>query len=285
MMSLLRTKTTLSLLVLACVSTSTITNASPNDRAISFARLLITKVWEFGLNDEIEHLLGCEDEDRHDASLIHNDKTWEFFRDTYERVVSEESFSLTDPEASSGFQVPIDVAHNSKGRAVLAVEPIQAGTLVWKSAKTARFHTGEDFRYFLHALPTHLACDVLMWAYTRLDAEGEALACVDLDPGSLMNGCDEDYECNLVAGKGINRFSGCKLELVASRDIPAGEELMLDYAFSEGAHGWAALGLSDYDGRGRGKSVQAYFDRSTRWHKRQEQSQKEEEADGAITTD
>jgi SET domain-containing protein len=41
--------------------------------------------------------------------------------------------------------------------------------------------------------------------------------------------------------------TGCDLEFYATRDIPVGEELAIDYSFSAGDRGWVAMGLSSWE--------------------------------------
>lgn len=198
------------------------------------------------------------DEDR--PLHIHTDQEWKLIQSIYEEIVGIESSSL--PKGGYlgiyGFYPPVEVRMGNHGRGIHVMTDIDEGTLVWRSFLTARFESGTDYQRFLQALPPPLACDVLMWAYTRLEQpppkpgtttqDIRVVACVDLDPGSFVNGCDVDEECNLELWQGdtiINpRMTGCRLEFYAARDIEAGEELRIDYSFSEGGSGWAKLGFA-----------------------------------------
>jgi hypothetical protein len=73
--------------------------------------------------------------------------------------------------------------------------------------------------------------------------DDQPLMCVDLDHGALTNVCEEDKDCNLVA-QGAHK--GCDLEFHASRDIAAGEELLIDHDYSEGEDAMIPLGLAQH---------------------------------------
>jgi SET domain len=226
------------------------------------------KVDKTALVDSLEDLykiFKCED----DRPLqIHSDDDWKTMQSIYQEIVGPESSSLPPggPLGITGFYVPIEVRMGDHGRGIYALEDIEENTLVWRSFLTARFESSAIYQRFLHALSQpSWACDVLMWAYTRLELnetgiddeqegqddndEGDdddirVVACVDLDPGSFVNGCDEAYDCNLKLWRDVSpRTSGCRIEFYAARHIRRGEELRIDYWFSERAPGWAELGL------------------------------------------
>lgn len=227
------------------------------------------EVWSSWAAMDIYWWLGCE-EDHHDfehnpeAFPVHNALTWRFLRQAYRETVGEDQSSLppsVDDEdegesssPSSGFQVPVQVLKTEeRGRGNYAMQAIPAGTLIWTSKYTAQFTTAEQYRSFLQRLPPALACDVLIWAYTRWTTPSgtHAVACVDLDSGSFTNHADTDEQWNMNLGKNDNddaerkRFhnTGCKLGFYAIRDIAKGEELAIDYDFSAYDPGWADMGL------------------------------------------
>ncbi len=195
-------------------------------------------IWKQGDLQELQDLLKC-DQDR--PLPIHAAETWKQLQSVYESIVQDQS-SL--PKGGflgiDGFYVPYMVDYSEHGRGIFATEPISEGTLVWKSIQTARFRTGKEYRTYLQQLTPALGCDVLSWAYTRLE-QRTYVACVDLDPGSFMNGCDTEDDCNLDVSS--PRHSGCNLEFYAIRDIEEGEEFRIDYTFSERLTGWMALGM------------------------------------------
>lgn len=255
------------LLVLICIVLDVVSGQAKQARSVVSEKVRHedrtipeVDVWDTGNVEEISSFLGCE-EPREDSSILHSDDTWRFFRKTYAKSVEPETNSLPPGDGTDGFEVKYSVRRNHRGRAIFAEQFISQGDVIWRSAYTARFQKGSEYRQFLHALPRHLACDILLWAYTRRNESGKAEICVDLDPGSFINGCDYEKECNLVPGRHIGRYTGCHLELVAGRDIPSGEEILLDYVFSEGVGGWAQLGLSDnHEAR---EGIDDYYEKSS----------------------
>lgn len=225
-------------------------NITSNPSGSEEGSVTLSSLWE---------LFDC-DQDR--PLHIHTDQEWKLIQSIYEEIVGNEASSL--PAGGylgiHGFYTPVEVRMGDHGRGIYAVTEIEEGTMVWRSFLTARFESGTDYQRFLHALPPPLACDVLMWAYTRLEQQTpttpttsvdhppndiRVVACVDLDPGSFVNGCDVDQECNLELWQPQSpRTTGCRLEFYAARDIEAGEELRIDYSFSERESGWAELGLT-----------------------------------------
>lgn len=208
--------------------------------------------------DDLYKIFDCED----DRPLqIHSDEDWKTMQAIYQEIVGPESSSLPPggPLGIQGFYAPVEVRMGDHGRGIYSLEDIDKGSLVWRSFLTARFDSSAIYQKYLHALPSPWACDVLMWAYTRLelnetgqeldndeedDDDVRVVICVDLDPGSFVNGCDEAYECNMKLFRDVSpRTSGCKIEFYAARPIRRGEELRIDYYFSERAPGWAEMGL------------------------------------------
>jgi len=199
---------------------------------------------------------------------IQSDDDWKQMQSIYQETVGLESSSLPPGGylGIDGFYVPVEVRWGTDGRGIYALSDIEEGMLIWRSFRTARFESGEDFVRYLYALPSssHWACDILMWAYTRLEhispppssssssssssSEGQlpvrVVICVDLDPGSFMNDCETEEECTAeLWSHDTPRTSGCRLDFRASRDIAKGEELRIDYGFSEKEPGWAEMGL------------------------------------------
>lgn len=218
------------------------------------------KVWKYWSVWDLYWWSDCTD-DHHDynnpdAFPVHNITAWNLLRDTYRKTVGRAS---TIPAANddnhrhhhhaenpSGFQVDTEIRKTmERGRGNYAIQDIPKDTLVWKSNYTAQFTTARQYRSFLRALPPPLACDVLLWAYTRSTPTGTVVACVDLDPGSFINDANTDTELNLKLGNSLNDFenTGCDLEFYARRDIRKGEELTIDYGFSLGNPGWITMGL------------------------------------------
>ena len=133
-----------------------------------------------------------------------------------------------------------------RGRGTYVTEDVPKGSIVWKTKYTAKFSTANQFRTFLKAFPPFLACEVINWSYTRVTPSGDFVVCTDLEPGALTNQPDTPEELTMELGTPENPFenTGCYLEFYAPRDIPKGEELLMDYGFSERNAGWVAMGLA-----------------------------------------
>jgi hypothetical protein len=174
--------------------------------------------------------------------------TWQLLRQTYVEVVgpTRASMSLSSPSTLSGINSPFGILVTSNaGRGIVADEPIKKGTIVRKSKWTAQFDRAQDYIQFLEKLPPPLACDVMEWSYARFVTvqREEAVICVDLEPSSLINACEYVEDCNLGLVSGA--YGDCQgLVFEATRDIAAGEELLVDYSeFSDLDEGWIAMGL------------------------------------------
>lgn len=184
-----------------------------------------------------------------------DDETWKFLQSTYEEIVNNDDDirrSSLPPGGylgMSSFYVPYRIDKGKHGRGIFATKDIPEGTMIWRSFQTARFETAKDYRKYIHQLyqlgKEDVACDVLQWAYTRMESRADGytyvVACLDLDDGSLINECETDWECNLIVA--APRDSGCRMQFYSTRDIRAGEELRIDYGFSEMNKGWATMGL------------------------------------------
>jgi len=298
---------------------------------------MIWKTWTiFELGED--HLL-CWDEDRSpnkgrgtsssSIPLIPSMATWSLLRSTYHSVLS----TMTSPTTAEtlrlprkdygnininkneeneygGFQVDVITKNTqSKGRGNYANQFIPKGTLIWTSIYTAEFQDGASYREFLRRLPPSLACDILIWAYTRRAAvtpstttngmveqrlgEDDMVVCVDLDPGSFTNDADTDEELNMaLIGQDQgqrnrrpserhpihpSRTTGCHLEFYATRDIQLGEEITIDYDFSEGNRGWAKLGLAPWH------TVDAYEDKED--EELEDEEEEDDDEDGEVEFD
>jgi len=196
--------------------------------------------WKTADLSKIYDSLNCPDKQR-----IHDTETWKLLQSTYEKSVKKSSMPKGGFIGLDGFYVPYKVKKGKHGRGIFATKPIPKGTLVWRSFQTARFEDPAEYRQFLHDIPAELACDVIPWAYTRLERtktdDLRVVVCVDLDPGSFVNEGMTKFERNLKVA--TPRWTGCKLEFYATRDILIGEELRINYRFSEMDPGFSALGL------------------------------------------
>merc|ERR1712166_320212 len=119
------------------------------------------------------------------------------------------------------------------------------GSLLYLPTNNAAFYNGQTYRNFLRALPSKLACDVLIWAFVRWvslesNYNNKNMVCVDLDEGSFINTPEGDDDKNMVLGDDKGEllhdmedetivWYGCKMKFYAFRDIVAGEEIRASY--------------------------------------------------------
>ena len=97
---------------------------------------------------------------------IHSQTDWLFSRSLYRSIVgsSQSSIGSSDGDVKNGFQYEIEAKQAPpKGRGIFALEDIKKGTLIWSTAKTARFRDGPSYRKFIFGLEAGFACDVLQW--------------------------------------------------------------------------------------------------------------------------
>ena len=219
-------------------------------------------VWTEGNVNQMYEELGC-DENNDAFTKVHSQETWEEFNRIYNNVVGPSKSSLPPKFTSSGFQYPVEIKHDPvRGRGVyVKTTTIPKGSLIWQSTNTAIFDDPQDYRTFIRSLPPALACDVLIWAYSRMvseDRPDEFYACVDLDEGSFINSIyDEPGLLNMAIGlddgpiphgakEDIQKqnWYGCSgLKFYALKDIPPGTEIIADYGEFAEPHGWTSMGL------------------------------------------
>ena len=216
----------------------------------------ILPVWKEGSLEEIGKYLDCD----WGSTEIHQEDAWGTFNKVYNEVVGLEWSTIPPKYGSNGFQMPVEIKFDEDvGRGVFTKVPIKKGDLIYISTNNAQFHAAQDYRNYLRSLPVALACDVLIWAFSRmLSAETELhIACVDLDEGSFINTAPvSSLECNMELGtetgllkEGDDETSthyGCDLKFYAKRDIQENEEIRADYGEFAEPHGWLEMGLWYY---------------------------------------
>ena len=203
-----------------------------------------------GTTDDFWDYLEC-DEIYKQRRPLHNESTWIFLRGVYHGIVGPRQSSIPSSPAvpyGNGFQVEYYTGYipGDVGRGVFAGQDIEKGQLIWTERESAVFTSGDQFRQFLLALPTHMACDVLNWAYSAWDNGTVVIQC-DLDDCSFMNSGSSRNESkayteeftHLKANVGIADYGNYAL-----RDIQAGEQLLVDYGeFEVGPEAWTSMGL------------------------------------------
>ena len=212
-------------------------------------------VWKIGTISEITDHLDCEWESKE----VHQQDAWTTFNRIYNEAVGFDKSSIPPKYDLSGFQIPIEIKYSEDvGRGVFTKVDIKKGDLIYISTNNAQFQTAQEYRNFLKQLPQALACDVIIWAFSRMvsvEKEKEFIACVDLDEGSFVNSAHHSkLECNMELGTkdGLLKedddekvtWYGCDLRFFAIRDIKAGEEIRADYGDFAEPHGWQAMGLA-----------------------------------------
>lgn len=170
-------------------------------------------------------------------------------------------------EAKSVFQVPIIVGDaGEKGRGVYAKEDIPKGTLVLDidSDNVGIFKDAMEWRQFTYTLGVEdevLSCNFMEWCWVqRVEKdEGEAddirhgmTVFLVFDESGLINNAEwGDEGANIRCGTSSQQdgeketWSACKYHYYASRDIKAGEELLINYSEFEDVEqtGWVDFGV------------------------------------------
>lgn len=144
-------------------------------------------------------------------------------------------------EAPHGALVPFEVRQAKYGRGIFATQTILEGTPVWSTERYGKFNTQEEWNTFLSLLSPRLQTDVVTWAYVMEWDDGEHMVGLDLEPSSLINHGgtdvgdvdDEIVDCkpsNLRVQEGTEKDDDDEVLYVASHQIEAGDELLLDYS-------------------------------------------------------
>eukprot|EP00751_Fragilariopsis_kerguelensis_P006096 CAMPEP_0170797790 /NCGR_PEP_ID=MMETSP0733-20121128/25856_1 /TAXON_ID=186038 /ORGANISM="Fragilariopsis kerguelensis, Strain L26-C5" /LENGTH=287 /DNA_ID=CAMNT_0011148791 /DNA_START=175 /DNA_END=1038 /DNA_ORIENTATION=- len=212
-------------------------------------------VWETGTIGEITEYLDCE----WISKEVHQQQAWSTFNRVYNEKIGKEKSSIPGTYETNGFQIPVEIKYSEDvGRGVFSIVDIKKGDLIYISTNNAQFETAQEYRNFLKGLPQNFACEIIIWAFSRMvsaEKEEEFIACVDLDEGSFVNTAHhKNPKCNMELGtkdglleEGNDEtvtWYGCDLKFYARRDIKADEEIRADYGDFAEPHGWAAMGLA-----------------------------------------
>lgn len=166
-----------------------------------------------------------------------------------------------------------------KGRGVFATERIEKGSLVMSlnAGNMGIFKDGATWRSFAATLPRETACNFIEWSWVQEitpekgnnDIREGLTIFVAFDESSLLNAgswdwgggeeanirCgtpfhSEQYSINMNEGGDANeneeeKWGPCRFDYYATRDIEAGEELLLNYGDfeDEDQHQWTDIGL------------------------------------------
>jgi len=190
--------------------------------------------------------LECEElmEDTDEVRPIYHEAAWVLMRGAYYAIVGNKGYDeeRTPTLFGNGFHTPIYVGyHPEMGRGVFAAAPIPNNTVIWDDKFAACFEHGWQVRNFLLSIPKGLACDVLIWAYgVKLD-DGTVKVCCDLDEGSFVNKADYREDVNAV--EVMARDGDGNGTLYSTRDIAAGEQILVNYMDFSFEEAWEMIGL------------------------------------------
>lgn len=165
----------------------------------------------------------------------------------------------------SAIVVPSQIgdAGPKKGRGLFATAPISKGALVVNldNGSTGLFKVGHSWREFAVSLPREIACNFIEWSWVQTvspssvidnddDVRNGLSVFIAFDESNLMNSADwDDVEANVRCGSPPKHegddWGSCRFQYHATRDIAAGEELLLNYGdFEETSQqGWVDIGL------------------------------------------
>ena len=218
---------------------------------------------------QLKIYFGCTSDER----PIHDQKTWQYLRQTYHDIVGAEKSTIGPPNrAFNGFAVPYYVDQSpGRGRGLFAAKDISKGSLIWTASRTAEFEDAETYRSFLLTIPADLACDVMMWAYvsygSETDEESENINDEEAEEDNVENEEeDEDGESSLKIMLDLDESSFCNdggkkrnmdwdeeaaalypdnsdWRTFAVKDVKKGDELLCNYSGFFQKDKWAAFGL------------------------------------------
>jgi hypothetical protein len=226
------------------------------------------KLWDSSQTEvsieEVQRVIGCPKADNFGtfddnpfgySRIPTEENTWKHMYAAYHAVVPPHEATITKKYNPGAFVHPVEVFVGPIiGRTVRTTTFIPKGTLVWRPRNAAEFKRKEDYRRFLEHIMTYstpeVACDAIRWSYTSKASpkEDDYVLCVDMDEGSVINMASTDENLNVAqlveridVDEDNRQIYGCQVgSLYATRDIPAGEELRMDYGdFSEGDGFWA----------------------------------------------
>mmetsp|Transcript_29459 Transcript_29459/g.70025 ORF Transcript_29459/g.70025 Transcript_29459/m.70025 type:complete len:298 (-) Transcript_29459:143-1036(-) len=192
-------------------------------------------------------------------------------REKYDRDNINNDAPINGGSRPSSMLIPFEVgdAGEHKGRGIFAKEGIQKGQLVidLDNGSSGYFKDGHEWRKFTVSLSREVACNFIEWSWVqdmpRIDDgdEGEKNDVTDardgltifiaFDESNLINSAEWDHEeANVACGSppvddGDYLVGPCRYKFYATRDIEAGEELLINYSEFEDVDqsGWDDIGL------------------------------------------
>lgn len=210
---------------------------------------------------------------------------WELLREKYNREINltaidpamKSETRAKQDAVGSVWTVPVEVgdAGPGKGRGVFASQPIRKGALVadLDTENVGIFKDGHSWRMFAASLEREVACNFIEWSWVQDippahhddDIRNGLTIFLAFDESNLVNNAEWDEEDGFTAnircgsppkswtreegpstdGDGAEKWGACRFKYFASRDIAAGEELLINYSEFEDVSqvGWTKIGL------------------------------------------
>ncbi|GFH46324.1 hypothetical protein CTEN210_02798 [Chaetoceros tenuissimus] len=186
----------------------------------------------------------CHERFKHERP-IYTKEDWEKAMNVYNDIMGEDILN----KEIEPFKVKVETRQaGKKGRGIFAMEPIEKGTLMWSTKRTARFQSGDAYNKFLQNLDEDFACDVLQWAYIQNinsseeqdDNVHDLRISVDLDECSFCNDGRNKYRSNMACDEdqAQHHEGGCQFNYFATRDIEVNEEILCYYEQFAVTDGW-----------------------------------------------
>ncbi|KAL7547402.1 hypothetical protein ACHAWF_010710 [Thalassiosira exigua] len=214
--------------------------------------------WEYFSYWELHTAFRC-DRIMAERRPIYGPEVWTEIRELYHEFVRDEkeegqpgTYQFSDIQDPLMPMEPFQ--STEKGRSLRATRDISKGEIVFQATNnTIIFTEGDVWRKFLFVVyerngrpfDKETACDILIWSWVqRLEEDGPLVIVMDLDNGSLLNeGRDEeDWDPpNVQCGEEGAKF--CGMDYYATRDMKAGEEILINYHSFAILDGWKAMGL------------------------------------------
>ena len=184
-------------------------------------------------------------------------------REKYDKENINNDAPINGVSRPSSMLIPFEVgdAGEHKGRGIFAKEGIRKGQLVvdLDNGSCGYFKDGNDWREFVVSLPREVACNVIEWSWVQdmprkddgeegdndITDERDGLSIfLAFDESNLINSAEWEHEEPNVACGSPGR-GPCRYKFYATRDIRAGEELLINYSEFEDVDqtGWDDIGL------------------------------------------
>ncbi|KAL7497092.1 hypothetical protein ACHAWT_007452 [Skeletonema menzelii] len=229
--------------------------------------------WDYSIDDLFEKLFNCGETLYGDTQVPVTEKDIEKvqqkfneLRDKYAEEVNLWPIQQPTPENSASLMTVTSVEikdAGKKGKGIFATERIKKGSLVMSlnAGNVGVFKEGVTWRKFVATLPRETACNFIEWCWIQEimpETENESdirtgltIFCA-FDESNLMNtaGWEDGEEANIRCGdysieNEEERWGPCRFDYYATKDIEAGEELLMNYSEfeDEDQHQWTDIGL------------------------------------------